>query len=69
VRIVNFAHGALYMLGRLHRLRAREKFGLGFWASLAIAPLSWPVRELLERTMIRRLYDLPASYNLRSPSG
>jgi branched-chain amino acid transport system permease protein len=65
LRIVNFAHGALYMLGAFTAYALGEKFGLGFWASLLIAPLAvGAFGVLLERTMIRRLYDLPASYNL-----
>ncbi len=65
LRIVNFAHGALYMLGAFTAYALGEKFGLGFWASLAMAPLGVGLfGMLLERTMIRRLYELPASYNL-----
>ena len=65
LRIVNFAHGALYMLGAFTAYALGERFGLGFWTSVVIAPLSVGVfGMLLERTMIRRLYDLPASYNL-----
>jgi len=65
LRIVNFAHGALYMLGAFTAYALGERFGLGFWTSLLVAPLAVGLFGiLLERTMIRRLYDLPASYNL-----
>ena len=65
LRIVNFAHGALYMLGAFTAYALGERFGIGFWPSLLIAPLAVGVfGVLLERTLIRRLYDLPASYNL-----
>lgn len=65
LRIVNFAHGALYMLGAFTAFFLGEKFGLGFWASLLIAPIAVGLfGVILERLLIRRLYDLPASYNL-----
>src|SRR2546426_7384935 len=65
LRIVNFAHGALYMLGAFTAYALGEKFGLGFWASLPIAPLAVGLfGMLLERPMTRRLYNLPPSSNL-----
>jgi branched-chain amino acid transport system permease protein len=65
LRIVNFAHGALYMLGAFCAYALGEKWGLGFWPSLVIAPIAVGLLGvILERTMIRRLYDVDASYNL-----
>jgi branched-chain amino acid transport system permease protein len=65
LRIVNFAHGALYMLGAFTAYALGERFGLGFWPALFIAPaLVGLFGILLERLLIRRLYDLPPSYNL-----
>jgi branched-chain amino acid transport system permease protein len=65
LRIVNFAHGALYMLGAFCAYALGERFGLGFWPSLIVAPLLVGLfGMLLERTMIRRLYDVAPSYNL-----
>jgi branched-chain amino acid transport system permease protein len=65
LRIVNFAHGALYMLGAFTAYALGERFGLGFWPCLLISPIAVGLfGMLLERTMIRRLYELPASYNL-----
>jgi branched-chain amino acid transport system permease protein len=65
LRIVNFAHGALYMLGAFCAYALGERFGIGFWPSLVIAPIAVGLfGMLLERTMIRRLYDVAPSYNL-----
>ncbi len=65
LRIVNFAHGAMYMLGAFTAYSLGERFGLGFWPSLLIAPLLVGLLGvLIERTMLRRLYALPPAYNL-----
>jgi branched-chain amino acid transport system permease protein len=65
LRIVNFAHGALYMLGAFCAYALGERFGLGFWSSLIVAPLAVGLFGMfLERTMVRRLYDVAPSYNL-----
>lgn len=63
--IVNFAHGALYMLGAYAAWFSLEKFGLGYWWALAIAPLSvGALGVLIERTLLRRLYRLDPLYGL-----
>jgi branched-chain amino acid transport system permease protein len=65
LRIVNFAHGAMYMLGAFAAYSLGERFGLGFWPALVIAPLIVGAFGLvLERLMLRRLYSLPPAYNL-----
>jgi branched-chain amino acid transport system permease protein len=65
LRIVNFAHGAMYMLGAFTAYALGERFGLGFWPSLLIAPLLVGLLGvLIERTMLRRLYSLRPAYNL-----
>jgi branched-chain amino acid transport system permease protein len=65
LRIVNFAHGALYMLGAFSAYALGERFGLGFWPALVVSPIAVGLFGIiLERTMIRRLYDVAASYNL-----
>lgn len=65
LRIVNFAHGAMYMLGAFTAYSLGDRFGLGFWPSLLIAPLLVGLLGVvIERTMLRRLYSLPAAYNL-----
>ncbi len=65
LRIVNFAHGAMYMLGAFTAYSLGERFGLGFWPSLFIAPVLLGLfGVLIERTMLRRLYNLAPAYNL-----
>ncbi len=65
LRIVNFAHGAMYMLGAFTAYSLGERFGLGFWPSLLIAPvLIGLFGVLLERTLLRRLYNVRPAYNL-----
>jgi branched-chain amino acid transport system permease protein len=65
LRIVNFAHGAMYMLGAFTAYSLGERFGLGFWPCLLIAPLLLGLfGVLIERTMLRRLYNLAPAYNL-----
>ena len=38
--IVNFAHGALYMLGAYVAFIGAERLGLNYWAALVVAPWS-----------------------------
>src|SRR3954464_8891673 len=65
LRIVNFAHGALYMLGAFTAYAGGERWGIGFWPSLLIAPFVVAiVGVVVERLLLRRLYDVPAAYNL-----
>ena len=63
--IVNFAHGALYMMGAYAAWFSLEKFGLGFWAALVIAPLVvGALGVLVERTMLKQLYKIDPIYGL-----
>jgi branched-chain amino acid transport system permease protein len=65
LNIINFAHGALYMMGAFVAYFALQWAGLGYWASLAIAPLVVGlVGIVLERTMLKRLYHLDHLYGL-----
>ncbi|ACO45311.1 branched-chain amino acid ABC transporter permease [Deinococcus deserti] len=65
LRIVNFAHGALYMLGAFTAFALGQLFGLGFWPSLIIAPLLVGlIGMIIERGLLSRLYGLEPSYNL-----
>jgi len=65
LNIINFAHGALYMMGAFVAYFALQWAGLGYWASLAIAPLVVGLVGLvLERTMLKRLYHLDHLYGL-----
>ena len=65
LRVVNFAHGAQYMLGAFVAWGLLEFLGVGFWWSLLIAPLVVAgFGILLERTMLRRLYSVDHVYAL-----
>jgi branched-chain amino acid transport system permease protein len=65
LRIVNFAHGAFYMLGAFVAYTLGQKFGLGFWPALIISPLAVGIfGMLIERFLVRRLADLEPAYNL-----
>jgi branched-chain amino acid transport system permease protein len=63
--VVNFAHGALYMLGAYGAYSVVTLLGLNFFLAILICPLLvGMVGMLLERTLISRLYSLPHFYNL-----
>ncbi len=64
MRVVNFAHGACYMLGAFGAYVLLDTFHLGFWWALICAPLViGVVGMLLERLLFRRLYHLDPLYN------
>ena len=57
LRVVNFAHGAQYMLGAFIGWMLLQYAGLGFWWGLVLAPLVVAAAAvLLERTMLARIY-------------
>ncbi|WP_119153328.1 branched-chain amino acid ABC transporter permease [Caldimonas tepidiphila] len=63
--IVNFAHGALYMIGAYVAWYALERFGINYWVSLVLAPLLVGALGLaIERTLLKRLYKLDPLYGL-----
>lgn len=63
--IVNFAHGALYMIGAYVAWLAMEKWGVGFWWSLLLAPLVvGALGVVIERTLLKHLYKLDPLYGL-----
>ena len=65
LHVVNFAHGAQYMLGAFVAWILLEYFGIGYWAALLITPLVVGAFGLLiERLMLRRLYSIDHSYAL-----
>jgi branched-chain amino acid transport system permease protein len=65
LRIVNFAHGAMYMLGAFVAYYGAQYVHLPFYAALVVAPLVVGALGLvLETTLLRRLYDLDPLYNL-----
>src|SRR5690606_27812956 len=62
-RIVNFAHGSLYMLGLYAAWSLSQAFGgspAGFWAAmLGAAVLVGLLGALVEMTLLRRIYRAP----------
>jgi len=62
--VVNFAHGAFYMLGAYGAYIALHAAGLSYWWSLAIVPLVlFAVGMIFERTLVARLARLDPLYN------
>jgi branched-chain amino acid transport system permease protein len=63
--IVNFAHGALYMIGAYVAWLSLEKLGLNYWFALLLAPLAvGALGAVIERTLLKRLYKLDPLYGL-----
>ncbi|MGH2715106.1 MAG: branched-chain amino acid ABC transporter permease, partial [Thermoleophilaceae bacterium] len=64
LRVVNFAHGAFYMLGAFAAYVLLQQTQIGFWPALLLAPLAVGAGAMvLERLLIRRLYHLDPLYN------
>ncbi|MDR5892280.1 MULTISPECIES: branched-chain amino acid ABC transporter permease [Halomonas] len=65
LKIVNFAHGAMYMLGAFATLLGMRYLGINYWTALLLAPLIVGLfGMLLERTMLRRIAHLDHLYGL-----
>jgi branched-chain amino acid transport system permease protein len=65
LNIINFTHGAQYMLGAFCAWLLLEKLGIGYWWSLIIAPIViGATGVIIERTMLSRLYKLDHLYGL-----
>ena len=63
--IVNFAHGALYMLGAFAAWIMLDKFGLNYWYALFLAPLVVGLLGVvIERLFLKHLYKLDPLYGL-----
>ena len=63
--IVNFAHGALYMIGAYVAWASLEYLGLNYWAALLLAPLAvGALGAVLERTLLKPLYRIDPIYGL-----
>ena len=63
--ILNFAHGALYMVGAYLAFHVTRLWGLSFWHALLLAPLAVAVLGgLLERIFFRRIYSAPVTLQL-----
>lgn len=65
LNIVNFAHGALYMMGAYFGWMALTYFGIGYWWSLLLAPSLVAVFGMvIERSLLQWLYKLDHLYGL-----
>jgi branched-chain amino acid transport system permease protein len=65
LNIINFSHGALYMLGAFLALLGLNHFGMNYWVALLVAPAVVGVLGVLvERLMLRHLYKLDHLYGL-----
>jgi len=65
LNIINFTHGAQYMMGAFCAWWLLEQAGVGYWWSLLIAPLAVGVTGVvIERTMLSKLYKLDHLYGL-----
>jgi len=65
LKVINFTHGAQYMIGAFCAWFLLEKWGVGYWWSLLLAPLVVGLTGVvIERTMLARLYKLDHLYGL-----
>jgi branched-chain amino acid transport system permease protein len=65
LNVINFSHGALYMVGAFLAYIGVTQFGLNYWMMLVLAPLLVGLLGILiERTMLRWLYKLDHLYGL-----
>lgn len=74
LNVINFAHGAMYMLGAFFAWLALTQVGtwigspdvsISYWIALLLAPLAVALLGMvLERTLLRRLYKLDHLYGL-----
>ena len=65
LNIINFAHGAQYMLGAFAAWMGLTYLGINYWVSLLLAPLLIGlVAAVVERTMLKHLYKLNHLYSL-----
>jgi len=65
LRIINFAHGAQYMLGAFVGYLLLVRLGIGYWPALILVPLVVGLFGMVvERLALSRLYDLDPLYGL-----
>ncbi|MEO8675020.1 MAG: ABC transporter permease [Casimicrobiaceae bacterium] len=72
-RVVNFAHGSLYMLGAYLAWTLVDIFGrgvLGYWGAVALAALAVAaIGALIERFLLKRIYGAPELLQLAATFG
>jgi branched-chain amino acid transport system permease protein len=65
LNVINFSHGALYMMGAFVAWMGMTYLGLNYWVMLVLAPLIVGVFGIIiEKTMLRWLYKLDHLYGL-----
>src|SRR5688500_19543637 len=65
LNIINFTHGAQYMLGAFCAYFLLNRWGIGYWWALLVAPVAVGLTGMLiERTMLKPLYKLDHLYGL-----
>jgi branched-chain amino acid transport system permease protein len=65
LNVINFSHGALYMMGAFIAFIGVTSYGLNYWMMLVLAPLTVGAFGILvEKTMLRWLYQLDHLYGL-----
>jgi branched-chain amino acid transport system permease protein len=65
LNVVNFAHGAFYMMGAMLAWIGAEYLGIGYWPALLLSPLAVGlVGVVFERFMLRRLQGMDHLYGL-----
>jgi branched-chain amino acid transport system permease protein len=65
LNVINFAHGALFMLGAMLAWMGLSYFGLPYWVMLVLAPLLVGLFGMaIERSMLRWLYKVDHLYGL-----
>lgn len=65
LNIINFSHGALYMIGAFVAWIGLTKFGINYWFALVLSPLIvGALGVAIERLLLRHLYKLDHLYGL-----
>ena len=65
LNIINFTHGAQYMLGALTAYLLLKNLGLGYWESLIVAPvIVGIIGVIIERVLLQWIYKLDHLYGL-----
>src|ERR1700716_1413172 len=65
LNIINFAHGAQYMLGAFTAFFLLQYAGIGYWWAIVIAPIAVGITGIIiERLFLRWLYKLDHLYGL-----
>jgi len=65
LNIINFTHGAQYMMGAFMAFFLLQYAGLGYWAALVIAPILVGITGvIIERAFLQWLYRLDHLYGL-----